>query len=75
MTRDEALTLTPRQTVYHATLRNADSSPLRARVNGQIKTWKRDNRIHIPMKHGINTYFYLTLENLSEWLLQEPPIR
>ncbi len=54
MTLDEAKQLTHGQTVYHVNNRNADGTPQRWRVSGQVKTWKRDaSRIRVPMKHGL----------------------
>ena len=73
MTLDEARNLHPSQTVYHVMARNADGSPLRARVNGNIRLWKtQPHRIQVPMKHGLRSCFYLTEENLDEWLIDEP---
>ena len=35
-------------------------TPKRWRVNGQVKTWKRDpNRIQIPFKYGLYNHGYL----------------
>ena len=73
MTLSEARDLTYRQVIYHTSARNADNSALRARVNGMISLWARNpNRISIPMKQGLKTYFLLTESNLAEWLLTDP---
>ncbi len=64
-------------TVLHSkTYKNADGTPLRGRVNGAVKTWKRDaNRIKVPMKHGLKNCFYLTEqsdtqnENYQDWVI------
>jgi len=55
---------------------NADGSPMRARVTGAVKTWKRDpSRVKVPMKHGLKNCFYLTEpddlrnENYQDWVM------
>lgn len=58
--------------LHHVSLTNSDGTPTRARVNGKMKTWKRDpNRFQLPMKHGFYTCFYITAENAHEWVLPE----
>lgn len=38
-----------------------DAKGKRWKVNGQVKTWKRDNsRIRVPLKHGLYAYDALT---------------
>ena len=50
----EAKKLKYGQTIYHKTLTNSDGTPMRFRVMGSVKTWKRDpNRIRIPLKRGL----------------------
>ena len=40
--------------LHHVTNKNSDKTPQRWKVNGKVKTWKRDiNRISIPVKHGL----------------------
>lgn len=47
--------------VYHNTYKNADGSPMRFKVNGQVKRWKRDpDRIRVPLKRGLWETGYLT---------------
>jgi len=71
MTFDQAVNLRPGQTIYHVDLRNADKTPLRARVNGKIKRWKRDpSRFEIPMKHGLRHCFYLRETDLDSWTIE-----
>ena len=68
MNFEEAKALKHGQICEHITLENADGTPLRIRVNGKIKLWKRDDtRIEIPMKHGLYNYMYLTADNLQDW--------
>lgn len=56
------------QNFEHATLKNSDGSPVRARRNGATKTWKREpGRFRIPVKHGLKYCFYIELHNAAEW--------
>lgn len=60
-------------TLYHVTLRNADGSATRARVNGKCKVWKtRPKDFQLPMKHGLKVCFYLTPRNAHEWMIEDP---
>lgn len=46
--------------------KNADGTPMRFRVSGQLKTWKRDTtRIYLPMKHGV--YDNVSVSSLVEF--------
>jgi hypothetical protein len=43
-----------------------------ARVNGAIRTWKRDpGRVEIPMKYGFGEYFTLSLREAEDILVAE----
>ena len=56
--------------VHHKELKNADGTPARGRVNGKVKTWKRDtSRVSVPMKHGLYNYFYITEDNMQDFTL------
>lgn len=58
--------------IYHSRGRNADGTPVRYRVNGSVRTWKRDpNRIEIPLKYGLYVFYTLTGPELWEWYLNE----
>ena len=58
------------QIFHHSTLVNADNTPVRARVNGKLKLWKRDTtRFQLPMKYGLRQCFYITSDNIHEWSL------
>lgn len=61
ITLEQAKQLTYGDILYCNTITNADNkTPARWRVNGQVKTWKRDpNRIQIPIKHGLYDHSYL----------------
>ena len=61
ITLQEAKNLYVGQVLHHDTMNNADGSPLRVRVNGEVKTWKRNSeRIRVPLKHGLYEYGELT---------------
>jgi hypothetical protein len=60
------------QVIYHKTLKNADGSAMRARVNGKTKFWKtRPNDFKTPMKYGMYNCFYLTPSNQYEWQVND----
>ncbi len=72
ITLEEAKNLSYRETLYHVSNRNADGSPQRWRVNGKVKTWKRDqSRVQVPIKHGLYDYDYLTEHELNLVCLTE----
>lgn len=59
-----------RQIFHHLTIKNADGSPARCRVNGKCHTWKtRPNEFRLPVKYGLKDCFYITERNASEWVL------
>lgn len=65
ITLDQAKNMTTNDILYHEINKNADGTKQRWRVNGKVKTWKRDvNRIKIPLKHGLYMYDYLTENDL-----------
>jgi hypothetical protein len=52
----------------HATLKNADKTPLRARASGQCQTWKsRPGDFKLPCKYGLKQSFYITEANAADW--------
>ena len=58
--------------LYHVTDRNADDTPMRWRVNGQVRLWKtRPKDIEVPLKYGMKGYSYLNHTNLREFCLAE----
>ena len=70
ITKAQAVALEYQDEIHHVRLRNADGSPLRARVNGRTKTWKtRPDEFKVPMKHGLYECFYLDQTNAHEWCL------
>jgi hypothetical protein len=60
ITKDIAEDLRHGAELWHVTGKNADGTPLRARVNGKCLTWKtRPEEFRLPVKHGLKDYFYL----------------
>ena len=70
MTRDDAIKAQYRDEFHHISLKNSDGTPTRCRVNGACKVWKtRPEDFRLPVKHGLQTCFYITPENSDEWNL------
>lgn len=66
LTKAEALKLGYRDELIHESQNNADGTPVRARVNGKVKTWKiRENDYLIPVKHGLKECFYIG--RIEDW--------
>jgi hypothetical protein len=67
---NEAKKLRLGQIIYLKNAYNADGSPMRYRINGQIKTWKRNpEKIQVPLKRGLYEFGYLTEDNLHRFTL------
>ena len=65
ITLQQAKNLKHGQIVYHSIIRNADGTPQRWRVNGKVKTWKRDtSKVKVPVKYGLYSHDYLTESDL-----------
>ena len=72
MTIKEAKELTTGTILYEKRYMNADGSPRRWRVNGKVKTWKRDkSRIEIPVKHGLYSYGRICTQDFHRFTLEE----
>ena len=72
ITLEEAKALTLGTILYCIDLKNADHTPQRWRVNGQVKTWKRNpERVEVPLNHGLYSYDYLTENNMHLLSLTE----
>lgn len=53
--------------LYQTTETNIDGTPVRWKVNGKVKTWKREpDYIQVPIKYGLKICSYLTQDNLSD---------
>ena len=56
MTLEEAKNLQYHEYVHSTTKKNADGSPMRAKVTS-VKTWKtRPNAVEVHVKHGMYDY-------------------
>ena len=58
------------QTFEHVSWKNADGTPMRWRLNGTIKTFKRDNtRIRMPLKYGMgySRNDYMVIESVDQF--------
>ena len=65
LTLEQAKNLRYGQTLHHVTQKNRDGSAQRWRVNGRVKTWKRNpNRVQVPLKNGLRNFDYLTENDL-----------
>ena len=70
ITLEQAKKLKHGDTLHHMSVKNADGTPARCRVNGKIKLWKtRPNEFRLPVKHGLRDCFYLGLDNADSWEL------
>ena len=68
ISKSQAVEAKYRQVFHHTTVKNADGSPARCRVNGKCKTWKtRPNEFSLPVKHGLRQCFYITEVNAASW--------
>jgi len=56
--------------IYSNHFTGADNqTPIKWRVNGQVKRWKRDpDRIQIPVKHGLYDHAYLCHGDIADSL-------
>jgi hypothetical protein len=55
---------------YHISLKHSNGTPMRARVNGKCKTWKRrPEDFSLPMKYGLKECFYIDLGNCTDWCI------
>ena len=70
ITKQQAVNSHYRQEFHHVTLKNADGTPVRCRVNGKCKTWKtRPTEFRLPVKYGLRQCFYIDETNADEWTL------
>lgn len=65
ITLEQAKSLTVGTILYHTKYKNADHTPMRWKVSGQPKTWKRDDsKVKVPVKFGLFGYDYVTEHDL-----------
>ena len=68
ITKRQAASASYRDEFWHVTMKNADGTPVRCRVNGQCKIWKtRPDDFRLPVKYGLRECFYITPENAKDW--------
>ena len=67
VTKDEAVGTINGDIFHHCSLTNADDTPMRVRVSGQCKTWKRNNNFRLPVKHGMFMSTAITQDNANDW--------
>lgn len=73
MTLNEAKQLNYGDIIYDSSAKNADGTAVRYKVNGQPKTWKRNElRVRVPLKHGLYSYGYMTEVTLGFYCIEEP---
>jgi hypothetical protein len=76
ITLEDAKKLQRGQVLYHVENRNSDGTAQRWRVNGMVKTWKRNpERIQVPLKHGLYSYDYLTENELDLLSLEDNTLK
>lgn len=70
ITKELAVSLNYRNELHHVSLKNADKTPVRCRVNGVCKTWKtRPAEFKLPVKYGLKECFYITENNAADWTI------
>jgi hypothetical protein len=70
ITIEQAAALEYGDLLHHRELRNADGTPLRARVNGKIQLWKtRPTHFRLPIKSGLYLYADITQSVAHKWSL------
>lgn len=71
ITIEQAKALKPGMILHQVGAFNSDGTPRRWKVNGKVKTWKKDSsRVSIPIKHGL--YAYDTITETSLHLVSLP---
>lgn len=68
ITKAQAVSAHHRQEFHSGTIRNADGTPARCRVNGACQTWKtRPDEFRLPVKHGLKQCFNITQDSAFAW--------
>ena len=58
----------------HITFLSIDGTARTAKVNGKVRTWKRDpNRVEIPIKYGLYEYGTFTARDINRVLIPTLP--
>jgi len=54
----------------HIEVRDLKGNARRVKVNGKVRTWKRDpERVEVPCKYGLYEYFTLTANDIVDVLI------
>lgn len=70
MNLEQAKQLRYGQHLVHKTRVNKSGNPLRVKVNGKPRTWKRQpEKIEVPVKYGLYEYATLNQDDLLQWEL------
>lgn len=70
ITVEQACALKHGDIIHHATQRNADGTPVRARVTGKVQVWKtRPGDYRVPLKSGMYAYGALSPSVAHAWFL------
>lgn len=73
MTVQTARNLKSGTMVYHVTKKNADGSPMRAKVTS-VKAWKtRPDMVELHVKHGMYDYAVFTENDLDQLTTDDEP--
>lgn len=68
-----ALHLRRRDELLHSTARDSGGCPVRCRVNGACRTWKRyPSRFRLPVKYGLGGCFALDEITGMQWFVPAP---
>ena len=69
ITKQQAVDARHGDIFHHVSETNADGTPLRVRVTGKCKTWKRDtNRFRLPVKYGLKQSLAIDQDNANQWV-------
>lgn len=72
ITIEQAKQLTYGSEIHANDYFNSNGTCQRFRLNGKVRTWKRDlNRIEIPVKRGLYQYYTITNRELDQFHLVE----
>lgn len=70
ITLEEAKALTKGTVLHRVSVKNADGTPQRWRVNGKPKVWKtRPYEVQVPLKFGLKAHDYMDEEILCDFCL------
>lgn len=72
ITLEQAKKLTHGTVLYHKSEKNADGSPQKWKVDGDVLIWKKEpKRVSVPLKHGMYIFSHLTERNLYYFSLTD----